>query len=323
MIDPKSVLLRHMRVFIGVAETGQIRKAAERLHLDQSAVSRRMHTLERELEMSLFERRPDGLHLTAAGEILADNVRSIFRQIDESIDRARTAVDSGAGKLRIGFIERMARLPVFARMLAAFEEQFPDALVKLVPLSTTAQIEALRARDIDIGLLREPTGKLDDMEQRQLAAHDILLAVPRDYALAEIPSLSLSDLVGVPLLWPRRDVAPKIADALEKAFARQHIIPNVLTEIGTSESVIGMVAAGMGVGFVDITKLDYDPATVILKRVRDFTLPVVLELVWSPHNPAPLLRPFVEEALRAIDESDAHPEGPKSRPDSLGWRSPT
>jgi DNA-binding transcriptional LysR family regulator len=70
-----------------------------------------------------------------------------------------------------------------------------------------------------------------------------------------------------------------------------------------------MVAAGMGVGFVDITKLDYDPATVMLKRVRDFTLPVVLELVWSPHNPAPLLRPFVEEALRAIEESDAHPEG--------------
>jgi DNA-binding transcriptional LysR family regulator len=296
--NPTGVLLRHLRVFMAVADEGQIRRASESLHLDQSSISRRIHALEKELGITLFERRPGGLHLTPAGQALRTDLDGVVGHLNTALERARLAEAGLAGTLRVGLTDGVARDAQFLKVLGSFEARFPDAEVKLLPLLSTAQIAALRKGDIDVGIMRQVSDPLPDLEARTFAVHELLLAVSAQHRLACKEPLTIADLAHERIMWPGRAVAPLIADQLSEAFQRAGITPTILMEANTSESVLTVAASGRGIGFVISAQVRRPPPGVVLKRVADFHVPCLLQLLWNPARKSPFIPALVGDLVQ-------------------------
>ncbi|MEI8634855.1 LysR family transcriptional regulator [Vibrio sp. PP-XX7] len=94
--------LRHLKYFLAVAETQNIRLAAQKVHVTQPAISRKIKELETELEVQLFERLPKGLRLNRAGQIYQKQIGAIIRQIDDANEKVRQFSHTEYGSLAFG-----------------------------------------------------------------------------------------------------------------------------------------------------------------------------------------------------------------------------
>ena len=131
--------LESLRYFHVTEQCGSIRKAADRLHIAPSAISRQIAILERELKVRLFERNSAGVLTTAAGRLLAYHTQSIFRDIG----RAHSAIDDLRG-LRVGEVTIYAIEGLVSdflpSLLSSFNARFPGINFNLVTAPTVCTI---------------------------------------------------------------------------------------------------------------------------------------------------------------------------------------
>ena len=128
--------LRHLRYFLAVAEELHFARAAERLHIDQSPLSRAVKELEEELGARLFVRTTRSTQLTRAGRLFLEHVPRVFASIEQARDSVRSAANGFHGQLRIALSDGItpSRLPA---LLAQCREEDPEVEVRLceVPLA--------------------------------------------------------------------------------------------------------------------------------------------------------------------------------------------
>src|SRR5882724_3561144 len=151
--------LRELAAFVAVAEEGGMSAASRRLHISQPALSQTVSSLERQLGVKLLERSSTGVRPTEAGAALLSEARAILARHDQALRRMSEFTTDGGGVLRLGVpIELPADL--LERTLAKFSATGLGTRVIPRHLSTAAQLSALRAGDLDVGLMRErPAGE--------------------------------------------------------------------------------------------------------------------------------------------------------------------
>ncbi|MER5529974.1 LysR substrate-binding domain-containing protein [Streptomyces sp. NPDC002677] len=150
--------LRELRAFVAVVEEGGLSAAARRLHVSQPALSQTISGLERQLGVRLLVRGRSGVRATDAGTALAGEARAVLARHDQALRLMAGYAGPGGGALRIGI---PLELPsgLLDPALAELAEAHPETRVQARHLSTAQQLTALRAADLDVGLLRErPSG---------------------------------------------------------------------------------------------------------------------------------------------------------------------
>ena len=142
--------LRHLRCFIAVAEELHFARAAERLHIDQSPLSRTIKELEEELGARLFVRTTRSTQLTRAGRLLLEHVPRIFTALEQARDSVRSASNGYHGQLRIALSDGItpSRLPA---LLAQCREEDPEVEVRLFEVPLAQQIKGLHDDLYDAG----------------------------------------------------------------------------------------------------------------------------------------------------------------------------
>lgn len=185
-----------LRSFFEIAAQGSLSKAAERLRVSQSTLTRQMNSLEHEIGGALLERSPTGVALTATGHVLLDGVRPVLAKFDAAIGEARKLARGQSDSLRIGYIMSAAQ-EFLNPALAALRRSHPEVKVKLLDLSPGEQIGALRRGEIDVALIGH-AGALIDKEfyVKRLAALPILVALADVHPLAGRAQIALADLRG-------------------------------------------------------------------------------------------------------------------------------
>ncbi|WP_316744640.1 LysR family transcriptional regulator [Streptomyces sp. MK7] len=146
--------LRELRAFVAVVEERGMSAAARRLHVSQSALSQTVSGLERQLGLRLLIRTNTGVRPTEEGETLLAEARAVIARHDQALRTMASLTSAGCGLLRVGIpLELPSDLlrPAMEQVAATC----PDTRVQARHLSSAAQLEALRAGDLDIGLLRE------------------------------------------------------------------------------------------------------------------------------------------------------------------------
>lgn len=183
-----------LRSFFHVAELGSLSRAAGRLRVSQSTLTRQMRALEHEVGGALFERSSTGVALTAAGNALRRSARPALDALDHALGEARRLARGQSEELRIGYL--LSAAPHYLNpALAGLRREHPKVKVRLMDLSPGEQIAALRRGEIDLALLGDVGGQLArEFYVRRIAALPVWVGLPETHPLVARARVRLADL---------------------------------------------------------------------------------------------------------------------------------
>ena len=194
--------LRHLRLFLAVAEERNFTRAAERLHMAQQAVSKAVAQLERELGVELLERTTREVRPTAAGAALLAAGPDALAAVERAF---ATAVEVGkglSGTVRLGVTPALGPV-VLDAATQALRAAAPELAVAFLEVRPGDIERALRAREVDLVLARTASAG-PDVDSAALRPSPVVLAVPAGHPLAGRDTVALRDLDGERLLvWSR------------------------------------------------------------------------------------------------------------------------
>ena len=301
--------LRHLRYFVVVAEELHFRRAAERLHMSQPPLSQQIRALEEEIGVQLFTRNQRRVELTAAGAAFLVRAREILAAVEDAARQARRVQRGEVGRLAVGFVGS-AMYSFVPELLQAFREQSPDITLRLQELDTTEQLRQLEDGRLDVGFIRAPRSH-PVLTFETLLREPVVAALPDLHPLAAQMTLTLEDLRGEPLVLLTRAVAPGLRGALDFAIERLGGEDNIVQEAAEMQTVIGLVAAGVGVSVVP------DSVRALMRRgvsyrPLDGEAPGVrLEMAWRAADVSPVLAAFLAMARAAAPaEGERERRGP-------------
>jgi len=249
-----------MRYFIAVAENLSFSRAAEHLHVDQSALSRRIQDLEYELRVPLFTRTRQRVELTAAGATFLEQARRILADSQLAIESAQRAARGEIGHLNIGYIGALSD-GLIPRLLRKFRTAFPNVTATLRHMRPATQISALLSKQIDLGFCGQPNPEFEVQLEFEVFRRDPMeVVLPTGHPLLTRKKLRLSDLAKEEFILLTRAGSPFHYDWLIRLCHKAGFHPDVVQEVQFAQTAIELVAAGYGVALF--------PATT-QSRVRD------------------------------------------------------
>ena len=293
---------RHLPFFAAVAEEEHFHRAAARLNMTQSALSRRIQSLEAALGTPLFQRSQRSARLTPAGHAFHRDVQRILADIDFAVTHTQAVARGEMGALRLALNISALRSAIVSNTIRDFRARHPGVEVELRSQMTEQQIAALKRDDIDAGFLYDVA--IDEatdvaLETVPISAEDFVLALPAAHPLATRDTLTIADLRHEPLTWPSRAGGRHLYDQMIAAFRRAGVSPRIATEVMSGEATLGIASAGLGIGFV--TESEQLPANVVARRVIDFDVRLHLHLVWRAGAQSPALQRYAELLRGRLD----------------------
>lgn len=183
-----------LKSFAAIAESGSLNKAAERMRVSQSTLTRQMQSLEQEIGGRLLERSHGGVALTAAGQVLLGRAMPVWEELEAAFGEVRKIARGQTASLRIGYM-MSAAADYLGPALAAVRAAHPEVSVKLVDLSPGEQIAALRRGDIEVALVGNVDASLGrEFYVKRIARLPVVVALPAEHALAARDAIRLTDL---------------------------------------------------------------------------------------------------------------------------------
>jgi DNA-binding transcriptional LysR family regulator len=237
-----------LKILNEVAHRGSFSAAADALDYTQSAVSQQIAALEAEAGMTLLQRHPRGVSLTAAGQTLVGHAEGILARLES----AEAALGAIAG-LRGGRL-RMASFPTAGATLmplaiATFRARHPQVELTLTEGEPEQIAPRLRAGELDLALLFEFAGAAqDELTRVELLEDPLYLALPSEHKLAKRRKLRLEDLREE--AWVQTSSASPCARHVVRSCHAAGFEPNVAFESDDYQTVQGLVAAGVGVALI-------------------------------------------------------------------------
>ena len=241
-----------LRYVCAVAETGSFSRAAERCQIAQPSLSQQVLKLEEDLGAKLFDRLGRSVRLTEAGRAFLPYARSILEQMDVARSSVADKKADLRGSVAIGVIPTIAPY-LMPRYTAAFAKKYTDAKLRIVEETTPVLIESLRELSIDIAILALPL-RHKDLEFSPLRTEPLFAVLPKDHPQANATTVSLKDLRGESFVMLRDGHCFRDLSIATCASAR--ITPNIAFESGQFSSLLGMVAAGVGISLVPEMAID-------------------------------------------------------------------
>ena len=284
--------LRQLRYFIAVAEEQSFSRAAVRLHVSQPPLSMHVKGLEDELGIRLFHRSNRGVALTPAGQVFYDEIRSVLRRLDQARIKAQNAGNGERGTLSVGFVS-IADYGVLPPALKRFREQFPHVEVQLHELTTDAQIKEIRAGRLDIGIGLAPVDEVD-LTFETVLRERLLLAAPTGHRLIKSDgAVRLKAFSNESFIIPPRDIAPGLYDLIISQCRASGFTPKINQHARQMQTVIGLVASGMGFALVPSSVKNLKRAGVQYRALRGATDSVELGMLRARDEDGPLGNHFV------------------------------
>jgi len=290
--------LRQLRYFLAVAEEKSFSRAAERLHISQPPLSTHMQSLEKELGVRLVDRTNRGVTLTPAGQVFQDEIRQVLRRLEQARVKAQNAGHGELGELSIGFVS-IADYGILPPALRRFRERFPKVEVQLHELTTDAQIKGVRSGTLDLGIGLGPVNE-PDLVFEPLLRERLLLAAPAAHRLVKgSGAIRLKALAGESFIIPPREAAPGLYDLFLSECRENGFVPRITQHARQMQTVVGLVASGMGVALVPSSVKNLKRAGVQYRAVYGSKASVEIGLLRRRDDDGPVSQNFVA-VVRAL-----------------------
>lgn len=299
--------LRHLHYFIAVAEELHFSRAAERLRISQPPLSQQIRGLEDELGVKLFDRTKRQVHLTEAGKAFLERSYLVLAQLEQAVEVTQRIGRGEVGRLAIAFVGS-ATYTVLPDILSSFREQFPAVELRLHELTTAQQIQALHHKQVDVGIVRsaiiEPGLQVECILQESL-----VLALPTHHPLSAQTEVSLATLKGESFILFPAKMGPVFYEQILRFCQQAGFQPQVAQEAVQMQTIIGLVAAGLGIALVPACLQNFHRSGVLYRPLREQTPKTGLYLAWRQHDSSPVLSTFLSSA-RQTTQQEAHRVNP-------------
>lgn len=239
--------IRHLRYFLIVAEEQNFARAAVRVHIEPSPLSRAIKELELELGAQLFQRSKGRIRLTRAGEVFREEARRMLTFMDNAQIRVKAAAQGYQGHLRIGLTDRLAQ-PQLARLLARCREEEPLTAIRIIEMTVSEMVTALNHGQIDacFTLHADPGNGL---HTNIIWLDRPAIAIPRNHPLLSLEKVPLLEVTRYPLVLYHPELCLGGYDVVHRWFRDAGLQPPPHAEyVSGHESMMLLVAAGYGVG---------------------------------------------------------------------------
>ncbi|MDR6290144.1 DNA-binding transcriptional LysR family regulator [Inquilinus ginsengisoli] len=292
--------LRHLRYAVALAEELHFSRAAARLGISQPPLSQQIQALEDELGARLFERTNRRVALTEVGRLFVDQARLVLAGADRAVEVARRAQRGEIGQVRIAFTASAPFTTLIPQTIFAFRQAYPDVHLELQEMATRQQIEALAERRLQVGFLRNPTFPPvpDTLAVRELFRDPLVVALRADHPLAAgAPApMPLADLAGESFVCYPRDAGTSLYDQMIGLCRDAGFSPRLGQEAREVSTIVGLVAAGLGVSLLPASLQRIQVEGVVFRRLTDPGAFTTMWLTWRHDETSPAARAFIDLA---------------------------
>lgn len=286
--------LRHLRYFIAVAEELHFGRAALALGISQPPLSQQIQALEQEVGARLFERTNRRVELSEAGRLFLEEARRVLIQVDKAADVARRAQLGELGELKIGFTSSAPFNSTIPQALFTFRQRFPAVHLNLREMSSTQVADALVDEVIEVGIMR-PLPLPETLTQIELSREPLVAVLSSKHPLAHgteqglfLASLAAQLFVFFPRSYGSGLYAQLLSLARDAGFS-----PHFAQEAGEAMTIIGLVAAGLGVSVLPASYQRMRIDGVVYRPLLDPAAVSAVWLVQRKNQRSPMAKAFV------------------------------
>ncbi|GAA3968514.1 LysR family transcriptional regulator [Actinomadura viridis] len=260
--------LHLLRAFEAVARHGHYGRAARELALTQPALSKQIQSLEARAGGRLFDRGRHGAALTPLGTLLLPEARTLLRRADDLAGRMVRMARGEVGRMAVGF--GLSSIQTAPRAVAAFRARYPDTAITLEDMSSSVQLDLLKSGELDVGFVRLPAG---DGWGRLPVGGDRLALASTD------PAARLED---GPFVGLARAKGPGLVDQVERYCAALGVRARPVQEAHDLQTVLALVAAGVGMALVPSEAAAIAPPPVTVTPIDHPAARWRIGAVWNP-----------------------------------------
>ncbi len=241
--------LHQLRCFLATAEELHFGRAAQRLGILPSSLSRQVRLLEEDLGTPLLARTTRNVGLTREGAVLLEEARHLLATADDLAARVRESARGRSAVIRVGAIDSAAA-GLVPPLLRDFRKLRPDVVIQLLEDKTARLLPRLLSGRLDLAFVRPPASPDKKLESLFLFHETVVVAVPIAHQAARRRRLSIEDLVDEPLIVPARRSRPHSHDLTVKAFTDAGLRAHVGQVADEKQTILNLVAAGLGAAIV-------------------------------------------------------------------------
>ena len=243
--------LRQLRYFVVLAEELHFRRAAQRLNITQAPLSLSIQALEREVGSRLFDRTQRRVALTESGISLRADARDILERVERSREAIRDIADGITGQLRLGITPASSLLPFFPNVISAFRSARPNVRIVMREMHSVDQLFSLQAREIDVGIVRNPPQRAPvDLSVVRLMSDPLMLAMHRNHRLSDRPNIKIADLRDETFINYPKQSGIGICEQVMRLCALRGFTQKIFQDVHQALTLLGLVAAGFGVAII-------------------------------------------------------------------------
>ena len=294
--------LRHLRCFLIVAEELHFARAAERLHIDQSPLSRTIKELEEELGARLFIRTTRSTQLTRAGRQLLEHVPRIFTALDQARDGVKSATNGFLGQLRIALSDGVTPTRL-STLLARCREEDPEVEMRLFEVPLGLQIKGLHEDLYDVGFSMADDGG-DGILVTPAWEDELMVAVPARHPVLAFKQVPLKEVLRYPLALGDPAVCEGHARQIDRFLRKLDQEPLIAQRVATFDVMMTLVSAGLALGLAGEAHIasSREPG-VVARRLAGKPYMLTTYLLRRDAEPSEMLARFIER-VAFIDSAD-------------------
>ncbi|UOO80990.1 LysR family transcriptional regulator [Uruburuella testudinis] len=273
-------LIRHLWLFLAVAEEEHFGRAAAKLGMSQPPLTEQIKQLEHALKVKLFERSRRGTQLTPVGRAVLPAVQQFARQLQQLESAVQEAVTGHSGTLTFGAIT-VAMLEVLPPLIEEIKRRHPDITVRVREIDSAEAVPLLQAGEIDMAFARLDGYLGADIRSNTLLRTPLAAAVPKSHRLSGKAQISLADLADEAFVMFERKVSPASFDALLATCRQAGFSPRILHEVRSVSLQIAFVGCNQGVALVPASLTQLLPANVVLLPLQEATRITTVAAAWQ------------------------------------------
>jgi DNA-binding transcriptional LysR family regulator len=289
--------VRQLEMFRAVAEEGAFTRAAERLHVSQSAISRQLQLLEQELGTLLLHRTGRGVTITADGEVLLRTAHRVETEIQDAVAQISDTRNLQRGVLSLGGGMTVA-LYILPKLLKKFRTLYKNLDLRITTGETELLLRLLRTRQIDLALLTLPIVAAD-LEVQPVLKEEMVVVTGGRHPLTRERAVDAKKLGRYPLVL--FESGSNTRKVLDDFFVEEEVPVNVSMQTENVEIIKAMVASGLGITILPYSAIAGELRTGRFSWARIRARRLYRETGWvylkSEYQPR-----AVKEVLRVFDE---------------------